>query len=418
MSRSIKVTTVVVTLCLAEVLGMAGYAAYPALLTGLARQWELSNTEAGWISGSYFLGYALAVPVLVSLTDRIDAKRVYVFSMSLAAAGALLFAAFAGGLWSALALQALMGVGLAGTYMPGLKLLADHISGPRQSRAIAFYTACFSIGGGVSFLMAGLAAELFGWRGAFYAATVSAAVATALVWAVIPATSAVRARSGEPEAGPPRRALLDFRPVFRNRAAIGYTIGYGGHCWELFGLRSWLVAFLAFAAGRDGVDGVTPSTIASVLVMSGVVSSVLGNELAVRIGRRRLVTMVMLSSAVIACLTGFAATGGFVLTVAACALYNLAVMGDSASLTAGAVANAHIDQRGATMAVHSLFGFGAAFFAPLVFGAVLDLGGGQDSVTAWGLGFVSLAAGGLVGFAGLALVHFARRRRESGVVAP
>lgn len=413
MSRRTNVTRVVVTLCLAEVLGMAGYAAYPALLTGFARQWGLSNTEAGWISGSYFLGYALAVPVLVSLTDRVDPKRVYVLSMATSALAALMFALLAGGLWTALVLQALMGVGLAGTYMPGLKVLADHVSGPRQSRSIALYTAGFSVGGGVSFWLAGTTADLLGWQGAFFAASVAAMVAAILVWSLVPPKRV--APRAEPAAGPARPALLDFRPVFRNRAAIGYTIGYGGHCWELFGLRSWLVAFLGFAASRDGFDGVTPATIASVLVMSGVVSSVLGNEMAVRIGRRRLVTIVMLSSAVIACLTGFAVEGGFALTVAACAIYNLAVMGDSASLTAGAVANAYPDQRGATMAVHSLLGFGAAFFAPLVFGAVLDLGGGQDSVAAWGLGFVSLAAGGLIGFTGLVLVHFARRKRQPGL---
>lgn len=273
---------------------MAGYAAYPALLTDLAHEWALNNTKAGWISGSYFLGYALAVPVLVSLTDRVDAKRIYVGSMATAAVAALMFAVIANGLWSALILQALMGVGLAGTYMPGLKLLADHITGPRQSRAVAFYTACFSIGGGVSFLMTGHAATLLGWRGAFLSASVSALLAVVLVWVMVPATRTDRRDDGASMTGLPRRALLDFRPVFRNRAAFGYTVGYGGHCWELFGLRSWLVAFLAFAAGRHGVDGVTPSTIASVLVMSGVISSILGNEFAVRYGRRRLITVVMI----------------------------------------------------------------------------------------------------------------------------
>jgi hypothetical protein len=31
------------------------------------------------------------------------------------------------------------GAGLAGTYMPGLRLLADRIGGSRQSRYVAFY---------------------------------------------------------------------------------------------------------------------------------------------------------------------------------------------------------------------------------------------------------------------------------------
>ena len=38
----------------------------------------------------------------------------------------------------------------------------------------------------------------------------------------------------------PKRHPLDFRPVFRNRKAVGYMLAYGGHCWELFAFRTWL----------------------------------------------------------------------------------------------------------------------------------------------------------------------------------
>ena len=54
--------------------------------------------------------------------------------------------------------QALLGAGLAGTYMPGLKELSDRTAGPRQSRAIAFYTSTFGIGSSLSLWMAGAAA--------------------------------------------------------------------------------------------------------------------------------------------------------------------------------------------------------------------------------------------------------------------
>jgi hypothetical protein len=40
--------------------------------------------------------------------------------------------------------------------------------------------------------------------------------------------------------------LLDFRPVVRNRAALGYIFGYGAHCFELYGMRTWIVAFWTF----------------------------------------------------------------------------------------------------------------------------------------------------------------------------
>jgi hypothetical protein len=64
-------------------------------------------------------------------------------------------------------------------------------------------------------------------------------------------------------------------------------------------------------------------------------------------------------------------------------------------LTAGVVTRADERIRGATMAVHSTLGFGAGFVAPLVFGAVLDLAGGNLSPLAWGLAFTSLGAGGI-----------------------
>ena len=42
------------------------------------------------------------------------------------------------------------------------------------------------------------------------------------------------------------------------------------------------------------------------------------------------------------------------------------------------------------MALHSLLGFGAGFLAPLAFGLVLDLAGGNESVSAWGFAFAVL----------------------------
>ena len=57
--------------------------------------------------------------------------------------------------WSAFIFRIVAGIALAGTYMPGLKLLSDHLSqmtgGKDQSRAIAFYTSSFCIGTALSF---------------------------------------------------------------------------------------------------------------------------------------------------------------------------------------------------------------------------------------------------------------------------
>jgi len=39
-------------------------------------EWQLSHTQAGWISVAYYAGYMVLVPVLASITDRIDARKV------------------------------------------------------------------------------------------------------------------------------------------------------------------------------------------------------------------------------------------------------------------------------------------------------------------------------------------------------
>ncbi|HLB15455.1 MAG TPA: MFS transporter, partial [Burkholderiales bacterium] len=66
--------------------------------------------------------------------------------------------------------------------------------------------------------------------------------------------------------------------------------------------------------------------------------------------------------------------------------------------------------RGATMAVHSTLGFAAGFVSPLVFGAALDLAGGNQSAAAWGIAFATLGIGAIV--APLALGFAGRRARR------
>ncbi len=79
----------ILILCIAEVLGMLSFSSFQALIPTFQAEWGLSNTQAGWISGIYFAGYVGAVPVLVSLTDRIDPKRVTLFALVLGGLAAL-----------------------------------------------------------------------------------------------------------------------------------------------------------------------------------------------------------------------------------------------------------------------------------------------------------------------------------------
>ena len=393
----------ILLLCLAEVLGMVGFAAFPGLLPIFFEAWGLSNAEAGWANGVYFGAYMLAVPVLVALTDRVDPRRIYVASAALTALSSLGFGLLADGFWSASLFRALAGAGLAGTYMPGLKALTDHLLEGQQSRAIAVYTASFSIGASLSFVLAGELAAWLGWQWAFVLLGVGPLGALALVWLLVPASQPHHLAA-------PRGFLLDFRPVLANRRVMAYVLAYFAHNWELFALRSWLVAFLVAAqdlAGPAAPGGLWSATaIAAAITLLGLPASVLGNEAARRWGRVRVVCVIMTTSACLAAVLGFLTALPIPLLVAVCVLYGITVTADSASITSGAVANAVPGARGATMAVHSFIGFAGAFIGPVAFGIVLDLAGGGTTL-AWGLAFLS--SGLAVALGPLAVAWLGRR---------
>lgn len=375
-------------ICVAEVLSMTGFAAWPALLPHFQEAWHLSGKAAGAVGGAFFAGYMLAVPVLSGFTDRIDARRIYFFACLLAVAGCLGFAFFASDAVTAAIFQMLTGAGLAGTYMPGLKALSDRLGGPRQPRFIAIYTSTFGIGASLSYGLSGWAGDALGWRAAFVIAALGPLLAGILV--VLGLQPVI------PHGAARRPSLVNMFGVLRDRATLGYILGYAAHCWELFGLRSWIVALLAFSAGASaGALPMTPASITAVINLVGIPASIFGNELAGRIGRRRFILLVMVASGSLAWLTGAAAGWPWGL-LAMLLLYNVAVMADSGALTAGLIATAEPARLGAALAVYSLFGFGAGFLGPLVFGAVLDAGGGKDSATAWLFACGSLGMGCLL----------------------
>src|SRR5579862_5412652 len=112
-------TTCIFAVCAAEILGLAGYSIVPALLPQLMDAWSLNGTQAGWLAGIISGGYMLGVIPLVTATDRIPARTVYLASAALSTI-ATFGLAFSNALGPALVFRALTGLGLAGMYMPGL----------------------------------------------------------------------------------------------------------------------------------------------------------------------------------------------------------------------------------------------------------------------------------------------------------
>jgi MFS family permease len=150
--------------------------------------------------------------------------------------------------------------------------------------------------------------------------------------------------------------------VLANREASRYIYGYAVHCWELFGSRSWMVAFLTFAQTIVPAP-LSPAAIHALANLGSPVASIVGNEAALRVGRARVIVAGMMLSGLLTCLLGFAAAAPWLLVLALVVLHMLLVMSDSSTLTAGMVGAADPRFKGATMAVHSTLG-GAGFVSP------------------------------------------------------
>ncbi|MFN4090511.1 MAG: MFS transporter [Alphaproteobacteria bacterium] len=388
--RSVSPVRLVVLVCTAQVLAQIGAYAWPALIPGRMAEWGIDNTQAGWITGIFYLAYTVSVPVLVTLTDRVDPKRIYLLGVGLTVVGHVCFALFAEDFWSAALARALAGVGWAGTYMTGLKLLADRVEGKLMSRAVAGHAASIGVSGAASFLFAGVIEDLFDWRAVFWASAGCAAAAWLIVGLFAPAQ--------EPRTEAPSGPLFDFGPVFRNRSAMAYAIAYCVHTWEMNALRGWGVAFLVWVALTTGDgDPWLPATVVITLVgLAGTWASVAGNEVSIRLGRQRLVRVAMIASAACAAVVGFLGPFSYELAVVLVLLYGVVIWLDSSSLTAGAAGSAEPARRGATLAVHSMLGYAGGFVGPLAIGVILDMSGGMSTL-GWGLAFLHVAAAMLLG---------------------
>ena len=220
----------------------------------------------------------------------------------------------------------------------------------------------------------------------------AALVALVIAWNIMPGTAPKHAATST-------RALLDFRPVFRNRAAMAWIAGYTVHTWEMAAVRAWGVTFLTVTATQVGAPSwlPAPTLLLTIAGLIGIAVSISGNESAQRYGRMRIVTAAMIAAGMLSVCTGWVVGASMLAATALMMAWVAAIFFDSSALTAGTVQASDPALRGATMGLHSMCGYAGGFIGPLGVGLALDLAG-DNIVLGWGLGFGHLA---LVTVAGL-----------------
>jgi MFS family permease len=391
---------IVLLVCCAQFFAYLDAGFWPALLPKLSQAWSLNNREAGWITAMHYIAYLVAAPLMLSLTDRISSKTIYLFGVLASAGAALCFAVIADGLWSAAASRALSGFGEAGRFMVAVKLLSDHIEARELSRGVAWNALTIGVASSLSFLCIDPLEASVGWRAAFTLVATGTLLGGLIVLYLVPSTNRTTEASSEVERN------FDFWAVLRNRAAMAYVVAYSVHTLESVAFRGWVVAFLTYSATHSlfGSRMPAPTTVATMIVLSGTCASFIGNEFALRFDRDALVTLAFVASCISALLIAVFGVNRYSFAVVLVLLYGPCIYLDSATLTAGTSISAEPSRRGATLAVHSTVGYIGGVLGPIVIGAVLDVAGGASD-SAWGTAFLLLGLIDLIGLACFWLVR-------------
>ncbi|HEV7837104.1 MAG TPA: MFS transporter, partial [Gemmatimonadaceae bacterium] len=138
---------------LAELLGMSLWFAASAVAPQLRFLWNLTTSEASWLTTIVQLGFVVgtALAAVLNLADVIPAKRLFAGSAlmgALANAGVLVAPGFKG----ALLLRFLTGFFLAGVYPPAMKMISTWFRS-RRGLAIGVIVGALTVGKAVPYLV-------------------------------------------------------------------------------------------------------------------------------------------------------------------------------------------------------------------------------------------------------------------------
>ncbi len=359
---------------------------YPACLSVLLTEWRMTATEGGLVQGAFTGAFAVSLLVASFLCDRIGARRVFNLATLASAAAAVAFALFARSFESALIFMSLVGLAQGGTYTPAIMLVAANAAPGKKASAIGWVLAGMSAGYVISIFLSTALLTLYGYERAF----LWTALITLLGWGL--GFVALRRAQDQLAAAGPGGGVFDAAMKRRSRLL---TLGYIGHCWELFGAWAWIPAFLAAAVLTRGE--MSPIQLglwtALALHLSGFFASFLSGYAADRFGARRVLIAFALLGAACSLSIGWLTQAGVPLLLGVAAVYGFAAIGDSSVLSSAMTDAVPAQQLGRVLGLRSVLGVGAGALSPALFGLALDL---TPGAAAWGLAFSTLAAGALV----------------------
>lgn len=341
--------TILGLLSLAELLGMSLWFTASAVAPELQETWGLDASQAGWLTTTVQLGFVAgtAVAALLNLADVLP-SRPYFAASAFLAAGANAALLLVPGYGAALGARFLTGFFLAGVYPPAMKMIATWF---RRARGLAIGTVvgALTVGKAGPYLLRSLRE-----------AQMEPVVLGASVGAVLGGLLVLVAYRDGPY--PFERRPFSWDLVARvvrhreTRLAIG---GYLGHMWELYGMWTWVPAFLvASVAAAGGGPGTAMVDLAAFgAIAAGGAGCVWGGWVADRVGREWFVNVAMAVSGLCSLGVGFLFGGPFWILAGVTWVWGFFVVADSAQFSAVVTEVAPREAVGTALTLQTSVGF-------------------------------------------------------------
>ncbi len=319
----------------------------------IVAEFRLTSAEGAWLTMAVQGGFVIGTlaSAILNLPDVINPRRLF-------AAGCICGAAANAGLVGAptplalIALRVATGVSLAWVYPPGMKIAAGWFK-ERRGAALGVLIGALTIGSAFPHLLAAGSAHV-PWRVLMLMASALAIVGGGVVQTFV----------GD---GPYVATSAPFRPdavlrVFADRGTRLATLGYLGHMWELYAVWTWIAAFATASLYPALAAAVTPSSrtgsaIAFLMIASGAAGSAIAGRWADEIGKSRVARWAMIVSGACAAGTSLIFRAPAPILAAFAIVWGVAVVADSAQLSALVAQYSPRDQVGTALTIQTCAGF-------------------------------------------------------------